>query len=686
MLSCSFATLAPGASTTDHVVSPTTAASGGTIINTVTVVADNTAAGTASAAATITVLAPDLRMIVASDSPTVFNGRSANFTLTASNAGAGEARGVVLTDFLPGSDLSWAVSSANIPGCAIVASTLTCGPASLAPGGSLSVRVTSAPAITSAPTLNNTGGSRARQPAPTVLGGAFSTATATVAVFTSLTLTKAADATTISTGDTAGYTLTLHIDPASPPAASIVISDELPQNAGLNWTIEALETDGVSGFDCDSTLRCTLPSFAAGNRFSVHLTSPTTAATAGTLHNRASFSSGNLNDGATDYVDITVQPPSLQLTLAADSALINSGDTAGFALQLRNTGAGQAYGATISSPMPTAAGLAWAISPHFASLAPCAEVSVHVVSPTIATSASALSTAATFSCTNGNSGTTPSARITIQAATVNAGSAAGFTLEVTNIGLAPAHGLALATTLPGAPGLAWSVGPAVAGPAVPAACSIAAGALSCALGDLAPKSSASVHFKSPTAYASAGTLATTATASCFNGEAATSQPASITVTAPKLLLSKTAGASPISIGDTASYSLVLKNTGTGKAVGVTLTDPLPAAPGLAWSLPPVPGCAITAGTLSCGPSDLAAGMTLAVTLASPTTSASAGTISNTASFACANCAGGSSSKASIMAPALALTNTADKALIHAGEPAGFTLRLRNRGAGSAKGA
>src|SRR5207302_4781103 len=90
---------------------------------------------------------------------------------------------------------------------------------------------------------------------------------------------------------------------------------------------------------------------------------------------------------------------------------------------------------------------------------------------------------------------------------------------------------------------------------------------------------------SPTTPTTCGTVTNTATGGATNeataNEGDNSSTASITVQCPNVTISKTADAGAISAGDTASYTIVLTNTGTGIARSVTRTDTLPA--GVAWN-------------------------------------------------------------------------------------------------------
>src|SRR5262249_5258107 len=80
-------------------------------------------------------------------------------------------------------------------------------------------------------------------------------------------------------------------------------------------------------------------------------------------------------------------------------------------------------------------------------------------------------------------------------------------------------------------------------------------------------------------------------------------------TAPQADLSVTKAASPAQagVGDTLTYTLVVRNTGPATATAVTLTDPLPAAVTLGSVTITQGTCAGTGGTVTCAVGELAAG-------------------------------------------------------------------------------
>jgi len=84
-----------------------------------------------------------------------------------------------------------------------------------------------------------------------------------------------------------------------------------------------------------------------------------------------------------------------------------------------------------------------------------------------------------------------------------------------------------------------------------------------------------------------------------------------------LSITKTPDGATISAGATATFNIMVTNTGAAEAVGFTLNDPLPAGALLTWQTP-TPGCAISgigaAQMLVCSDEGISAGASFAATL------------------------------------------------------------------------
>jgi uncharacterized repeat protein (TIGR01451 family) len=94
-------------------------------------------------------------------------------------------------------------------------------------------------------------------------------------------LTKTADAATATAGSQIGYTISA-TNPSS-NKASILITDPLPTNPGTAWSVSPANSScTIAG----TLLTCTAGQLPAGATFSVHIVSPTTVSTCGTVGKR----------------------------------------------------------------------------------------------------------------------------------------------------------------------------------------------------------------------------------------------------------------------------------------------------------------------------------------------------------------------------------------------------------------
>jgi choice-of-anchor A domain-containing protein/uncharacterized repeat protein (TIGR01451 family) len=183
-------------------------------------------------------------------------------------------------------------------------------------------------------------------------------------------------------------------------------------------------------------------------------------------------------------------------------------------------------------------------------------------------------------------------------------------------------------------------------------------------------------------------------------------PAPAPTLAPDVTVTKTTSTPVVNAGGQASFTVTVANTGPGTATGVTFADALPAGLGndIVWSV----ASQSTAGAFSVGgsgpggqsllfsPTTLAPGASYSVTVTGRTTFADVsagtftGTLANTATVSAANEATSlqnqhASATVSVVAPDVTVTKTADQVSVTAGQSAGFTVTIKNSGAGTAAG-
>ena len=149
--------------------------------------------------------------------------------------------------------------------------------------------------------------------------------TFTVPLGATIAIVKTADAAQVNAGQDIGFTVTVS-NPGAADALGVTLSDPLPTNAGLSWSIDNQGagwggTCSING--AGTTLSCgpaTVPSgvTAATSTFTVHITSHTTSATGGTcpttgnVDNTGTVNSSNGGSGqssATTCVNIGQFPP-----------------------------------------------------------------------------------------------------------------------------------------------------------------------------------------------------------------------------------------------------------------------------------------------------------------------------------------------------------------------------------------
>ena len=219
---------------------------------------------------------------------------------------------------------------------------------------------------------------------------------------------------------------------------------------------------------------------------------------------------------------------------------------------------------------------------------------------------------------------------------INAGEDAVFSITFTNNGPGVASSVGLSDQLPGtANGLDWSIVDQGAGPGFTGgtACSLdAADLLTCTVTNMASGASYRVRVKATTSPANCGSINNTVTITPAGdiNPANNSDTGEIDVACPTVSVVKTPDGGPagtINAGDAAVFTTVVSNSGAGTANGVTLSDDLPNDGGLTWTVTSAtknPGgidvsaqCAIVNGNeLDCAFGNLTSGQSVTVVLTS----------------------------------------------------------------------
>jgi uncharacterized repeat protein (TIGR01451 family) len=537
-----------------------------------------------------------------------------------------------------------------------------------------------------------------------------------------ISVTKTADQGTINAGDTAAFTIVV-TNNGPGTANNVTVNDPLP--AGVAWVIDP----PVTGCSITSgTLSCTFPTLDEGASKTIHISGVTDAQDCGTLSNTATVAADNEGSDQTDNSDtatITVNCPDLTITKTADNASVNAGSDIGFTVTLTNTGAGDATGVSISDALPGGTGVDWSIDSNTpasscsitgtaptqtlscgpATVASGGSITVHVTSHTTSASCGTYDNTASFTSTNGGTGS-DTATITVNCpdltitktadnASVNAGSDIGFTVTLTNTGAGDATGVSISDALPGGTGVDWSIDSNT--PA--SSCSITGTAptqtLSCGPATVASGGSITVHVTSHTTSASCGTYDNTASFTSTNDGTGNAS-ASTTVDCPDVFVTKTADAPLVEGGDTIGFLITVGNNGPGTANGVTLTDTLPTNGGLAWSIDLIDGqapgseapCSITDGVLSCDFGSVESGASHTVHITSPTDSTTTcGAVNNTVTVDALNepntpeftANDQASASLTVICPGISIVKTVNPVSGNPGDTVTYTYVVKNTG-------
>jgi uncharacterized repeat protein (TIGR01451 family) len=234
---------------------------------------------------------------------------------------------------------------------------------------------------------------------------------------------------TVNAGDPVEFTIT--VANAGPGVAkNVSLDDPLPAGTAADWVIKSQTNTGqcaITGPSGSQKLDCTGMDLASGASYSIDITSSTDQADC-TVYDNTATAASDTGGSPSGEATITCNPASLSITKTADhdGTPVNAGEQIGFTVEVKNTGLGEARGVSLNDVLPTGSGsgVTWSIdpaSPDAASfdlgtngsgkqtlilkgqpvtLAPGADLKVHIVAQTSATECSTYDNSATLTATN----------------------------------------------------------------------------------------------------------------------------------------------------------------------------------------------------------------------------------------------------------------------------------------------
>ena len=682
-LSCTGVDLASGASYSVDITAATDLADCAVYDNTAT--ASSTNADSVMGEAKITCQKPSLAVTKltgnGTHNQTVNAGDPVEFTIKVSNGGPGTAKSVSLSDPLPsGTKAGWSIKSQTNSGqCSISSGTLSCTGVDLASGASYGIDITAATDQADCTVYDNTA------TASSTNAGSPSGEAKITCQKPSLSVTKLAGngqhSQTVNAGDPVEFTvLVSNTGPGT--AKSVSLSDPLPSGTKAGWSIKSQTNSGQCSIS-SGTLSCTGVDLASGASYGIDITAATDQADCTVYDNTATASSTNTGS-AMGEAKITCQKPNLSVKKltgnGTHSQTVNAGDPVEFTIQVANAGPGTAKNVGLSDPLPAGTASLWVLKSQTNSgqcaitgalgsqtlncggvdLASGGSFSIDITSSTSLAACTVYDNIATASSDNAGS-PSDEATITCQkpnlsvkkltgngthSQTVNAGDPVEFTIQVANAGPGTAKNVGLSDPLPAGTASLWVLKSQTNSDQCTITGELGSQTLNCSGVDLASGDSYSVDITSSTDQADCTVYDNTATASSDNA-GSPSDEATITCQSAQVAITKTPDhQAPVNAGDPVGFTVGIKNTGTGAATGVVLSDPLPAGSGsgVTWAIDTsvgTPNQFVLAGakgsqTLSLASSTLPAGADYKVHITAQTSETECGTYDNTATLTTSN--------------------------------------------------
>ena len=509
IVSCPLGPIASGASATISVsVAPQ---ADGTVTNTATVVGDDlndpVSSNNSNSEATTVTSAADLSITKTDSSDPVGLNGTLTYTLSVHNGGVADATNVTVTDDLP-AGVTYQSGTPSQGSCSQDGGSVTCLLGDLANGADATVEI--AVTVNSADPITNTATVQGDQVDGNDANNSATEATAVVRQ-ADLAITNADSPDPVAVGQTLTYTLTVSNNGPS-NAPSVTATDNLPSGV----TYESATPSHGSCSQASGTVTCDLGAIGTGGSATVEI--KVTPPTSGTITNTASVAGNgsidpnSANDTASAQTAVKLVTE-LSVTNADSPDPATVGKTLTYAIKVRNNGASNATGVTLTDPLPATVNFASATAKKgicfqsvpgtvvcsIGSMGIGASVDIQIkVTPqtagTITNTATVQSDQVDSNPANDSASATttvnPSADLAItksvSPSTPHVGNTMVYTLAIQNTGPSPATGVTVTDPLPTGYVAYQSVSSSQG------SCSQASGKVTCAVGSLSVGGTANV--------------------------------------------------------------------------------------------------------------------------------------------------------------------------------------------------
>jgi len=600
-------------------------------------------------------------------------GGSTTYTITASNAGPGNATGVTVADTFPASlTCTWTCAGSVGGTCTAAGSGNLNDSVNLPSGGSVTYTAVCAISVAATGTLSNTATVTApagvSDPTP---GNNSATDSDSLGAQADLAITKTDGVTTATPGGSVTYTITAsNAGPSS--ATGATVADTFPASLTCTWTCT-----GSGGGTCTAAgsgnLNDTV-NLPSGGSVTYTASCAISAAAAGSLSNTATVTApagvSDLTPGNNSATDSDTLAASADLAITKTDGVTTAtpGGSVTYTITASNAGPSNATGATVADTFPASLTCTWtcagsgggtctaAGSGNINNIVnlPSGGSVTYTASCTISAAATgSLSNTATVAApggvtdpTPGNNSATDSDTLAASAdlaitktdgvTTAAPGSSVTYTVTASNAGPSNATGATVADTFPASLTCTWTCAGSGGGTCTAAGSGNINNSVNLPAGG-------SVTYTASCAISAAatGTLANTATVTAPGGvtdptPGNNSATDSDTLAASAdLSITKTDSLTAATPSGSTTYTIVASNAGPSNAPGTTVTDSLPAALTCTWTCAGSGGGTCTAagsGNIN-NTVNLPAGGSVTYTVSCTISAGDTGTIVNTATVA-----------------------------------------------------